>query len=97
MNVRVDSIMIQVVYSVKVMFNYHENEVLACDPSCAECNGSSSNNCTSCSSGFLNLSTNTCGQCHPLCSACTGSLVSECSGCTGGASLNSTTCECQSG
>lgn len=65
---------------------------LSCDPSCMQCSGAGSNQCTSCASGSY-ISGGYCLKCDPLCTTCIGPGSTSCTACSAGYFLLGNTCQ----
>lgn len=82
---------------------------LACDSTCATCNGISASNCVTCASGYYlssstcrlvcpggtypNSTTQQCQSCDGSCTYCFGSTINNCSQCITGMVLYNFTCQ----
>ncbi len=66
-----------------------------CDPTCIECSGSLSTQCTQCSKGYYLSASNTCLDCDSTCATCSGPLEFDCTGCGTMMILNTGTGVCE--
>ena len=62
-----------------------------CDSSCLTCNGASSSDCTSCTSGEY-LANGACSSCYSTCLTCNGGSSTDCTSCPSGQLLSSGSC-----